>query len=351
MNFQQILDTSYFGNSVENVSIALGLFVGIYVLIYLFKVVLAVRLKSLVSKTKTNIDDIALNAVLRLVNVGGILFALYVSKTYLSFPESVDDGIGKVLTILGAVIITWVVQNLLNDLIDEYFKRLSKSTANTFVPFLKNILKIFLWLIVGIFVLSNLGYTVSSLAAGVGISGLAVALAVRPTLESFFASVSIFTNRPFALGDYIQFNGQAGTVSHIGLRTSNLKTSAGTELVVPNTELVNATVENVAKRSGQRIDASIGLEYDTTSKGMEKGIQLIKDTIASQEATEDDIRVWFDNFGDSALIIRVIYFVDASLSYVDRMEVVSQVNFGIKKAFEKAKLEMAFPTQTVYVKK
>ncbi|MBT4936340.1 mechanosensitive ion channel family protein [Candidatus Peregrinibacteria bacterium] len=347
----KILETPLLGNSLMSIFVSTGLIIATYIIFYILKKFLNQKVAALVKNTSTNLDDILFDSVSRLVSMSAHFVAIFIVWKYLKFPETADLFIKKALIVMTTIFIAWILQNLLVKVLDEYFKNISKNISNSFLPFIKNILKLFLWAITAIFILSNLGYSIASLAAGLGIGGLAIALAVKPTLEAFFASIAIFSGKPFKIGDMVKFDGYSGTVKQIGLRTTKIKTFSGTEVIVPNIDLANNKVENITKRMGERIDASIGVTYDTTSKHIEKGMDIIKKALQKKEGVDEDIRVWFDSFGDFALIIKFTFFIDASLPFMERREIISNINFEIKKAFEKDKIEMAFPTQTIYVKK
>ena len=348
MNFNQFLSLQVLGNSLGGVFLAIIVFFITYIAIFLFKKYLAQKISVFVQSTKTKIDDILFDSLLKFLNIGGLFCSFFIAVHFLKFSLNLGIIVNNFIVIIGTTIITWITQDMCMHLLDEYFKKLSENLKKSFLPFFKNVLNIFLWTIAVTFILANLGYKISSLAAGLGIGGLAIALAIQPTLEAFLASVSVFTDRSFKIGDVIKFKGFSGTVKKIGMRTTKIKTFFGTEVIVPNKELISSEVENITKREGHRIDAKIGVTYETSTKNLKNAIKIIKEVIKKQENIFDDLRVWFDAFGDFALIISITYFVEASLSFTDRMEIVSNINMAIKEQFEKHGIDMAYPTQKVY---
>ncbi len=349
-NFYYFLNIKILNNSLQNIILALFAFLVVHLLIFIFKKYIAIKISSFVKKTVTKIDDIAFEALYKLVNLGGSLLAFFIALEFIVLPDVISIIFHKIIIIIATIIVTWILQELIINIIDESFKRISATLKRSFIPFFKNILNIFIWIIAGIFILSNLGYKITSLTAGLGIGGLAIALAVKPTLEAFFASVAIFSERHFQIGDIINVGGLSGTVKHIGLRTSVIETFSGTDLIIPNIELTSQTIENITKRAGERIDASVGVVYNTSSEKLKKGMSIIKSILEKNKSINEDIRVWFNSFGDSALIIKFTYFIDATLPYIERLNIISEVNIFIKRGFEKEKLEMAYPTQTLFVK-
>lgn len=347
----QILSYKIYENSVENILISIGIILAVYLLALVFKAHVSEKLNDLSSKTKSKFDDILVKAIVNAINRLSLIFGFYAAKQYLTISTEIDPWIDKALLILSCIIITHIVQVMIVELFDNYFRGKASAFKNSILPLIKNLSKIFIWLGSLTFILANLGYSISSLTAGLGISGLAIALAVKPTLEAFFSSLAIFSDKPFKLGDVIKFNSEAGTVKNIGLRTTVLKTFTNTELVIPNTDLTSGKIENLSKRESEKITGKIGVEYSTSSKKLEKAIQIVKDIFASQEFVGENFRAYFEEFGDSALIISFTYFISTEKEYNERVAIVSEINFEIKKQFEKNKIEFAFPTQTVILSK
>jgi len=194
--------------------------------------------------------------------------------------------------------------------------------------------------------LSNIGINVSSLVASLGIGGIAIALAAQSVLGDIFSAFSIYIDKPFQVGDYIDLGGKTGTIKKIGLKNTRIKTLQGQELIVPNTELTNSHVENYKRMTKRRVAFSVGVTYDTPSKKLEKIPDMVSKVLEKVEGAELD-RVHFMSFGDFSLNYDIVYFVNSReyTQYADRQQ---QINLALFKAFEKAEIEFAFPTQTIY---
>jgi small-conductance mechanosensitive channel len=190
---------------------------------------------------------------------------------------------------------------------------------------------------------------VTSLVAGLGVGGIAIAFALQGVLGDLFASFSIFLDQPFKVGDYVQTGTESGTVKKVGMKTSRIATLNGEELIVSNTDIASARVRNFSRMDKRRTKFSLGVTYDTGSKKLKKIPSIIEKIIKSEkEATFG--RVKFTQFGDSALIFEVMYHVNSSDMDLF-LNVQERVNLGIYAEFEKQKIEFAFPSQTVYVNK
>jgi small-conductance mechanosensitive channel len=198
-------------------------------------------------------------------------------------------------------------------------------------------------------VLSNLGVDVTSLMAGLGVGGIAVAFALQGVLGDLFASFSIFIDQPFKVGDYVQAGTESGTIKKVGMKTSRIKTLSGEELVVPNVDIGSARVRNFSRMEKRRIKYDIGVVYGTSSKKLKEIPGIIK-KIVDKEKDASFGRVRFTNFGDSALIFEVLYHINKS-DFDLYLEVQERINLGIYEEFEKNKIEFAFPTQTLHINK
>jgi small-conductance mechanosensitive channel len=198
-------------------------------------------------------------------------------------------------------------------------------------------------------ILDNLGYDISALIAGVGVGGIAIAFALQNVLEDIFASISIYFDKPFKVGDFIKVGEDLGTVKKIGIKSSRIKTLEGEELVIPNTNLAQMRVRNYKKLSTRRIQFQIGVTYETPSVQLKKIPSIIEKITKSIDVIELD-RVHFKSFGDFSLIFEIVYFVNES-SYNIYMDVQQKMNLEIMEAFQKEKIDFAYPTQNIILSK
>jgi len=198
-------------------------------------------------------------------------------------------------------------------------------------------------------VLSNLGVNITSLVAGLGIGGLAIALALQSVLSDLFSSFSIYFDKPFQVGDYIIVGKHSGTVEKIGIKSTRIRASQGEEIVISNQELTSARVQNFKKLKERRNTTSIGVTYETSTDKLKKIPDIIKYIIEEEKNARFD-RVYFTTFADSALVFDLVYYVKSD-AYSVYLETQQNINFKIKEAFEKEGIDMAYPTQTIYLTK
>jgi small-conductance mechanosensitive channel len=203
--------------------------------------------------------------------------------------------------------------------------------------------------VAGIFIMSNLGFDVTSLVAGLGIGGIAVALALQSVLSDVFSSFSIYFDKPFQAGDFIIVGQHMGIVKHIGIKSTRIQTLQGEELIISNKELTSARVQNFKKMEKRRITFTFGVTYQTPVKKLKKIPEMVKEIVAKIELADLD-RVHFRKYGDFSLNFEVVYYVKIP-DYGKYMDTQQEINLALKERFEKEGIEFAYPTQTIFLNK
>jgi len=337
---------------VRNYLIALAVFGAAIGVIKLFKQLIIARLRKIATKTKTDFDDLVIKIV---AGVGWPFYLILSLWLALQFIHPIDL-IQKVLRWGVVIIVTYYAVRAIQRIIDyttrkviEKRQKEEKVSDTTVIDLLGKILKASLWVIAIILILSNLGYNISTLIAGLGIGGVAIAFALQNILVDIFAAFSIYFDKPFQIGDFIIVGGDLGVVKKIGIKTTRIQTLQGEELVVSNRELTETRVHNYKKMEKRRIAFGFGVKYETPTEKL-KGIpQIVRDIIAKVELADID-RVHFKKFGDFSLDFEVVYYLRSS-DYNKYMDTQQEINLAIKEKFEKEGVEMAYPTQTLYLNK
>jgi len=197
--------------------------------------------------------------------------------------------------------------------------------------------------------LNYAGYNVSALIAGLGIGGLAFALAAKDYIENIFGGVSVFTDKPFMVKDRIKIDGFDGTVEEIGIRRSRIRTLGGTLVTIPNAKFIHNSVENVALELTRKIVVQLGLTYDTSGERMELAMEILKDVVNdNQELVTDEPIIFFSGFGPSSLDITFMYYIRKEADITQTQNI---INLEVLKRFEAVGLDFAFPTQTLHINK
>jgi small-conductance mechanosensitive channel len=207
-----------------------------------------------------------------------------------------------------------------------------------------------IWVLGFIFLLDNLGFKISTVIAGLGIGGIAIALAAQTILGDLFSYFVIFFDRPFQIGDFITLApDKMGSVEYIGLKTTRIRSLTGEQLIVSNTDLVNSRVHNFKRMERRRVVFKIGVVYKTPSEKLAGIGELLREIITSFPDTTFD-RAHFSAYGDFSLIFEIVYFVQTD-NYNRYMDIQQEINLRLYKEFEARQIQFAFPTQTLYVNK
>lgn len=339
----------YNGNSGMDFLIAAVIFVLSFILLAVFQKVLISRLKKISLKTKTEIDDVFIQILEELKTPFYFILSVYTSFNYLDIPSSITKFFNIiVLSILvyegikaAQRIISFLAYKTIKKEDNDTQAKLTVKTFNIFV-------KIILWSIGVILVLQNAGVNVSSLIAGLGIGGVAIALALQNILKDIFSSFSILVDKPFGIGDFIKVGPDLGVVEKIGIKTSRLRTLDGQILIISNQELTTARVENFRQIKKRRSLFTLGLEYETSEENLAKVPALIKDIVSSEDKAEFD-RCHFKSYGDFSLNFEVSFYVKTQ-DFAEFLDVLQEVNLKIFSAFKKEGINFAYPTQTIYRK-
>lgn len=339
--FEQILNNSYL--------VGAGVFVLSLLIFWIIFIVLISYLKKLALKTKTDIDDTLIRIVKSIKPPFYIFLALYLGFQFVDL----HSIFYKIIT---AVLLIWIVYQvvLVAQILADYIVRRkihtdSDDKAKGAVDLLNMIIKIVLWSLGLLLILSNLGVDVTSLIAGLGIGGIAVAFALQNILGDLFNSFAIYFDKPFEVGDFIAVGDKSGVVEKIGIKTTRVKALQGEEIVFSNTNLTSAEIHNFKKLDERRKAFSVGVSYDTSKEKLVKIPKIIENVVNNISGARFD-RAHFSQFGDFSLNFEVVYYI-LSAEYLDFMNVQQDINLGIVEEFEKEKIEIAFPTQTLHIVK
>ncbi len=345
----------YFGeiNTTPYIA-AVGIFIGLSVLFKVVLVVLLARLRHLSTKTTTDVDDVIIAALSGVRTWVYTLVSLYIALQFFALPNTAD----KILTALTLFAVAWQAIEIALCFVEYGAMRFlekdedgdgevdpNAATASHMVTLLA---RIALWGFGIIFVLSNLGIDVTSLIAGLGIGGIAIAFALQGVLSDLFASFSIYADKPFRIGDYVVIGTDGGTVEKIGVKTTRIRTLQGEELVVSNAELTTARVQNFKKMEERRGAVQFGVTYETSHDLVKQINGIVERIFEAIEGARLD-RVHFTAFGDSALLFDVVFYVE-SAAYADFLDRQQQFNFELMDKFAELGIEFAYPTQMVYHK-
>ena len=343
------LTNIFYGNEIRRWLIALGVTVGVLIILRLVEQVLIVRMQRLAKKTQTMADDIVIGSLRKTKWLFLLIVSIFVGTLSLKLEPNVRSI--ALQTVIIATLIQggiWVSTGLQIWL--EYYRRTEEDGANrTTMNALSFIARLLLWITVFLLVIDNLGIDVTALVAGMGIGGIAIALAVQNILGDLFASLSIVLDKPFVNGDFIVVGDLAGSVEHVGIKTTRIRSLSGEQLVFSNSDLLQSRIRNFGRMEQRRVVFSLGVTYQTPAEKLERIPSLIEAAVEAQEQVRFD-RSHFASYGDSSLNFETVYYVESS-DYTQHMDILQAVNLRIYRTFEDEGIEFAYPTQTLFMAK
>jgi MscS family membrane protein len=304
-------------------------------------------LKKFTASTDSKLDDIIVDSIEEPIALAFVLLGFYLGYSHLTFEGSGDivDSIFQVVVLLD---FTWLAARLLDAVVANVISSISATSKDSMInqigPVLRKTLRSSVWILGVITAMNNVGFDVGAMLAGVGIGGLAMAMAAKDFVANIFGGITVFVDKPFKVGDRIIVNGIDGTVKEIGIRSSRIITLQGRMVTIPNNSFTSSPVENITAEPSRRVDIALGLTYDTSPARIQEAIELLNKIISDRTDTEDEFNVWFNSFGDFSLNVNCIYYINKSGHWANTP---GGVNMEVLKKFNEAKLDFAFPTQTI----
>ena len=343
------LTDTFYGNEIKTWLIALAVAIGTLVALRLVEQVLIVRVERLTQKTHTIIDDVIIGALRKTKLLYLLIVSIFVGSIWLSLPSEVRSPLWKVAIVATIIQAGIWLSTALQIWLENYSKEETDGADRMTMNALSFLGRIALWATVLLLILDNLGVDVTALVAGLGIGGIAIALAVQNVLSDLFASLSIVLDKPFVPGDFVVVGDMAGSVEHIGIKTTRIRSISGEQLVFSNADLLGSRIRNFGRMRERRVVFSLGVTYQTPADKLERVPGLIQAAIESQERARFD-RSHFASYGDSALNFETVYFVESS-DYATHMDILESVNLTIYRSFAAEGIEFAYPTQTLFIEK
>lgn len=350
-----MLEKEILGNTIENWGISIIIILIAVIITKLVSLFNQKVLKSFTRKTKNRLDDVIIDAIESPILFGIMLIGIWVAVHRLVYPDNVVKAVDAAYKILIVLNITWFFARLINSLIEVFWanqadnsKRTQKHTSKM-MPIIKRTILVIVWIIGIIMALSNVGVNISALLGTLGIGGIAFALAAQDTIKNIFGAFTIFTDRPFSIGDTVKIDNFEGTIIDVGVRSTKMRDYDKRIITFPNYKITDASVINISAEPMRRVIMKIGLTYDTTPEKMNEAMNILKNMPSKVKyVSSKDLVVNFSDFTDSALVITFIYFIEKK---GDIGSTSSDVNMEVLSSFNTAGLSFAYPTQTLYIEK
>ncbi len=350
LQIQDFLSREFFGNSVSRYLVTAAILsAGIFVLRVFIQRVIK-RIKKLTERTSTTIDDFLAGILENIVLPLLYCFVAYGALKSLVLPATA----GKVLNYSGLAAGVYFLVKFLLALTAYGFevylrKRNNDATLGKSLQGILTVVKFIIWGCAVIFFLDNLGFKVSAVLAGLGIGGVAVALAAQAVLKDLFSYFCILFDQPFVAGDFIIVGEFMGTIEHIGIKTTRIRSLSGEMLIFSNSDLTDSRVRNYKLMEKRRVLFRLGVVYQTPIELMKEIPMMIEKIVKDVEGTVFE-RAHFLSFGDCSLDFEVVYHVIGG-DYNKYMDIQQQINFAVMREFTGKKIEFAYPTRTVFLQK
>lgn len=342
------LGRTYFDNSVQDYIIALAIFLVSVLMIRLLKGILVNRLQKWSDRTKSTFDDLIVHTVSRF----GIPALNFVALYFAIFSLDLSPKLERVLEVATASVVAFFLIRLLASVVryflEGYVRRQEHGEEKVNqVQGIILIITVIIWCLGLLFLFSNLGYDVTAIVAGLGVGGIAVALAAQNIISDLFNYLVIFFDKPFEVGDFIIVGEKLGTVNHIGIKTTRIKSLSGEQLVFSNSDLTNSRIHNYKRMQTRRIVFTFRVTYQTDIEKVREIPEIVRDIIKNQERTILD-RVHLRSFDESCMTYEAVHIVQ-SADYNVYMDIQQEINLSILEAFRQRGIEFAYPTRTVHL--
>ncbi|MCF8078327.1 MAG: mechanosensitive ion channel family protein [Desulfobacterales bacterium] len=345
------LERSVYGASVQQWLIAAALAVVVFFAAIVAKRLMIRKLQGGAERRGGEWEGLVSRLFGRIKRLFLLAVALYIGSLAIDLPPAFTGLLSKVVGIIVLIQIGLLGSEGIGFWLNRYRTRKIDTDAGAVTTFaaVAFIGQVLLWGFVLLVALDNMGVDVTALVAGLGVGGIAVALALQNVLGDLFASFSIVLDKPFVIGDFIIVGDLMGTVEHVGLKTTRIRSLSGEQLVFSNTDLLKSRIRNYKRMYERRVVFTLGVVYQTPYDQLEKIPRMIRQIIEGREMVRFD-RAHFRDYGAHSLNFEVVYWV-LSPDYNIYMDIQQTINLQIYQRFEEEGIEFAYPTQTLYLRK
>lgn len=321
----------------------------------LFDWIAAAQVSRFTARTENKADDMVIELLRRPVRMLALVVLLQMGLSLFLWPAWLERWLQKGFYLLLAFSVTYVCLKLV-DLGANYWRARRNAITGTvdknfnelLIPMVSKVVKVFVVIMALLVTLQNLGFNVTTLLAGVGVGGLALGLAAQDTVANLFGAAAVFMDKPFKIGDFVRLPEIEGSIEEMGLRSTRIRNPDGHLITVPNKTMGNATITNITMRPNIKTVMNIGITYDAPAEKVEEAGRILNEVYGGHPMTHD-LLVGFNVFGESALNFMVIHWWKG-LDYKEYLAGLQELNLTVKRRFDAAGLEFAFPSRTVYLK-
>ena len=348
MDVREYLMISWYGNTIGTWLLALGIAVGAVGILMILRRVIEGRFFEFAKRSANEIDDLVVELLKRTrISVLMLLVLAGVALLVLVLPAPIRTG-AKVLAVIALFVqgMSWG-NAIISFWVNHYAARRGMTTGSSAstVGALVVLARVALFLVLFLFALDNLGFEIAPLIAGLGIGGIAIALAVQNILGDLFAALSIVVDKPFVVGDFIQIDTHSGTVEHIGLKSTRLRSLAGEQIIIGNADLLKARINNFQRMVERRVTFTLGIAYETAPPALQRVPVIVREAIGRHDRVRFE-RCHFLTYASSALSFETVYWV-LTPEYNVYADIQQAVNLEIHSRFRDEGIQFASPTRTI----
>ncbi len=306
--------------------------------------------KKLAARTETSLDDIVIDMVEEPLSFAIAILGIWYGLDSLHLPDVGHVWINRIYYLLIIFNVAWLINRVIDALIEEYLvpiiEKSESDLDDQLLPILRKGIHAAVWIMAIIIGLNNAGYDVGALIAGLGIGGLALALAAQDTVANLFGGITIFVDQPFTINDWIKINSFEGIIEEVGIRSTRIRTFEGRLVTIPNKVFAESAIENVSAEPSRRVILMLGLTYNTSPEKMKEALSILAGVHSKfSNQLEEKHLEHFDSFGDFSLNLRFVYYIKKG---EDVFQLNSDIRMDILEKFNAAGLDFAFPTQTIH---
>ncbi|MEO8710811.1 MAG: mechanosensitive ion channel domain-containing protein [Parafilimonas sp.] len=342
---QDFLQQIWWHNAVRMYAIVLGELVGIYIIFKLLKKFIIAIIKKITAHTTSELKDAIVAGAEKFILPFLLFTVSYAIIDQLNFTPHAEHVLKVAIAVITAYYFIRFINYVIHLSVLLYMQRKEESTERiTHLSGILIVAKALIWIAGILMLIENIGYNITTIITGLGIGGIAIALAAQNILTDLFSYFVIFFDKPFEIGDTISVNNITGTVEHIGIKTSHIRVVTGEQLIMPNTELVKSTIKNIKRMERRGVIFKMNVRYDTNNEKLKDLPGIIEKIINKQKQTTFD-RCHLIAFADFSITYETLYFINSS-DYKTYMDTQQNIYLDILDAFEEKGIDFAFPGQT-----
>lgn len=344
-----IFSQAILGNTVFGYSTAAISFIILIAFLYLLKLLLVSQFRASAKRSKTLLDDTIIKILNTILKLPFYTFvSAYIVLLFLNVDEVAMKIIESILIIWVLIQVILIIQILIDFYIQEFVAEDEEESTEKAVSTISTLIKLAVWIIGVLLIISNLGFDITSLVAGLGIGGIAIAFALQNILSDLFSSFAIYFDKPFIVGDFVIVDDILGTIEKVGIKTTRIRSLDGEQIIVSNKELTSSEIRNYRRMTERRVVFNVGIVYETQAERLREIPGVIKKIIESQKHTRF-YRSHLIEYEDSALVFETAYFITTG-DYLIYRDTHQEILLTVKEQLEKLNIEFAYPTQFVYKK-